>query len=113
MEPSIALPSDKKLEVFYRVEPGCLGPQGKNQIEAFCQFAQTAVTNLDADYVHWNIIPRYDKSLPEMEYKVLSKRLSHQQAQRYLDVFRQELDQFEEHLHERLTDLIEDFLQRR
>jgi len=106
------LSQEKKLNVLYRVEPGCLGPDGPKNIEAFCDFAEKKVEDLDANYVHWEIIPRFDKSLPEMEYKALGKNLSHDQADRYLAVFKQNLDEFEEHLHDKLGLLIEDFLGR-
>ena len=32
--------SNLQLAVIYRVEPGCLGPEGAAHIEGFCQFAQ-------------------------------------------------------------------------
>ena len=37
----------KKLLVMYRIEPGCLGPQGADYVEEFCVFAkQSNVYNL-------------------------------------------------------------------
>ena len=107
------LSQEKKLNVLYRVEPGCLGPDGPNTIESFCDYAEKSVENLDSDFVHWDIVPRFDKSLPEMEYKALNKRMSHDQAARYLAVFHKDLDEFEEHLHEQLGNLIEDYLGRK
>ncbi|MCW8875588.1 MAG: hypothetical protein OQK04_14525 [Kangiellaceae bacterium] len=106
------LPKEKKLNVLYRVEPGCLGPDGPERIEDFCQFAEKEVEDLDADFVHWDIVPRFDKTLPEMEYKALQKRLTHEQAAKYLSVFEKDLDEFEEHLHEKLGVLIENYLGR-
>lgn len=112
MQPVNALPKNKKLNVLYRVEPGCLGPDGLEGIERFCRFAQQSVEALDAGFVHWDILPRIDKSLAEMEYRVLEKRLNHQQAAKYLSYFDKDLDEFEEHLHDRLGLLIESFLGR-
>lgn len=106
------LPREKKLNVLYRVEPGCLGPDGPKKIEDFCEYAKKEVENLDANFVHWDILPRFDKTLPEMEYKALNKNLTHDQADRYLAVFEQSLDEFEEHLHDKLGVLIENYLGR-
>lgn len=30
---------ERKIRLMYRVEPGCLGPDGANHIEDFCRFA--------------------------------------------------------------------------
>ncbi|MGX5172470.1 hypothetical protein ACUR5C_00415 [Aliikangiella sp. IMCC44653] len=108
----LPLPPDKKLNVIYRLEPGCMGPDGIDSIEQFCNFAQQEVAGLDADFVHWEILPRFDKSLDEMEYRVAQKRLTHDQAAVYLNLFSKQLDEFEEHLHERIGELIEAFLGR-
>jgi len=112
MKHNLPLPKDKKLNVLFRVEPGCLGPDGPEHVESFCQYAQKSVEDLDADFVHWDIVPRFDKSLPEMEYKVNTRRLNHDQAERYLHVFNKELDEFETHLNDKLGELIDSFLNR-
>ncbi|MCC2618055.1 hypothetical protein LJ739_17505 [Aestuariibacter halophilus] len=103
------LPLYKKLTVTFRVEPGCLGPDGKDHIEAFCRYAKNAVAPLHNEFVRWVITPRYDKSLPETEYKTNGKRLSAEQAAQYLGIFEQSLSEFEEHLEEQLSELIDDF----
>ena len=107
------LSDEKKLNVLFRVEPGCLGSDGVQHVERFCCYAQKEVETLDADFVHWRILPRFDKSLPEMEFHVNSKRLNHGQAERYLQLFSKQLEQFEEHLNDRLGELIESFLARK
>jgi hypothetical protein len=107
-----SLSDDKKLTVLFRVEPGCLGPDGATNIEAFCQYAQQNVTDIDAGFVIWQIIPRFDKSLPELEYQVNQKKLNHHQAVKYLNVFDECLDDFEMHLNDRLGQLIEAYLSR-
>ena len=112
MKDKLPLPQDKKLTVVFRVEPGCLGPNGSAHIEDFCGFARTQVESVDADFVHWQIVPRHDKSLPEMQYEVSSKRLNHIQAEKYLQVFDKSLDEFESHLFEKVTHLIETYLGR-
>jgi len=107
MKDNLPLPKEKKLMVVFRVEPGCLGPRGADIIEEFCQFAQKEVETLDSDFVHWDILPRIDKSLPEMQYKVNEKKLTHDKAARYLEVFDKSLDEFEGHLHNKLALLVE------
>ena len=109
---SLPLPLYKKLTVTFRVEPGCLGPQGSEHIEQFCKFAKKEVATLDADFIRWVITPRYDKTLPETEYKTNNKLLDHKKAQKYLQVFGKDLDEFEAHLQDKLAELIEQFLGR-
>ncbi len=108
----LALSEEKKLKVTFRVEPGCLGPNGAEMAEAFCQYAQANVATLDSNYIIWNILPRFDKTLPELEYHALNKRLNHQQAEKYLMLFSKSLDEFESHLEQKLSDLIESFCAR-
>ena len=112
MEHKIALSREKKLTVVFRVEPGNLGPKGSQYIDAFCEFAQQEVETIDADFVHWDISPRNDKSLAEMEYKLNNKKLSQQKATRYLHLFNKNLDEFEEHFHQKLVRIIEQYLGR-
>ncbi|WP_340680045.1 hypothetical protein [Paraglaciecola sp.] len=112
MNYELPLPLYKKLTVTFRVEPGCLGPDGIEHIESFCKFAKKEVVNLDSDFVRWVITPRFDKSLLETEYKTNNKRLDYDKAQKYLKVFDKELDEFEEHLQDRLAELIEHYLGR-
>lgn len=110
MKDKLPLPKEKKLYVTYRVEPGCLGPDGKNRIEEFCIYAQQEVENIDSDYVHWDIIPRHDKSLAEIQYNVLSKNMTHTQAEKYLQIFDKSLDEFEGHLGDKLDELIDQYM---
>ena len=110
MKYALPLPKEKKLTVVVRVEPGCLGPRGIDHIEAFCNFAQIQVAPLDAGFVHWQIIPRHDKSLPEMEYATINKKLTHNKADKYLGMFDKSLDTFEDHIHHKLTELIDQFM---
>lgn len=113
MEITLPLPENKKLTVEFRVEPGCLGPSGKDHIENFCQLAQNEIQLINSDFVHWVIIPRYDKSLAEMQYKINNKNLNHTQAAKYLQLFNKNLDEFEEQLNEKLSQLIEHYLDNR
>ncbi|WJG08642.1 hypothetical protein [Aliiglaciecola sp. LCG003] len=112
MDFELPLPLYKKLTVTFRVEPGCLGPDGIDHIEGFCKHAKKAVAGLDSDFIRWVIVPRYDKSMAETEYKTNGKLLNYDQAELYLQVFNKELEDFEEHLQERLSELIDEYLGR-
>jgi len=106
------LPSHKKLTVVYKMEPGCLGPNGVETIEGYCQFAQKEIASFNGQFVKWLIQPRFDKSLAEIEYQIDGKRLSSQMAAKYLSVFECDLDDFEEQYNNKLMDYIEIFLER-
>ncbi|MFT5420797.1 MAG: hypothetical protein ACI9D5_001548 [Candidatus Endobugula sp.] len=68
MKISCPLPDNQKFTVTYRIEIGCLWPEGASYIDAFCLFAEKRVAGLDADFIHWYIVPRNDKKLVEMQY---------------------------------------------
>lgn len=110
MKINLPLPQEQKLTVVCRVEPGCLGPEGKNHISEFCSMAQKQVESIDSDFVHWVLVPRSDKSLAEMQYQINNKNLTHDKAARYLEKFKKNLDEFEEHLHVKLAHLIDEYL---
>ena len=112
MSISLPLNNEQKLTVTYRIEPGCLGPQGSTYVDDFCQFAQEKVVDLDADFIHWNITPRSDKKLNEMEYSVNNKQLTHDKADWYLKLFNKSLDEFEEHIQDKCVALINQFFER-
>jgi hypothetical protein len=108
----LPLPLYKKLTVMFRVEPGCLGPDGKDHIEDFCKYAKKKVSGLHSDFIRWVITPRWDKTLPESEYKTNNKRLDHDKAEKYLSIFGQQLDDFEESLQDKLAEMIDEYLGR-
>jgi hypothetical protein len=110
MNKVLSLPEGKKLSVTYRVESGCLGPTGASKIVKFCEFAQENIQSLDAEYIIWNIVPRHDKALPEMQYSLVGKRINHTQAEKYLAAFGKVLDEFEGHLVEKLALFIDEFM---
>jgi len=110
MNIKLPLDQDKKLCVTFRLEPGCMGPQGMEHIEAFCQLAQKKVNETDTEFVEWTIVPRHDKTLPEIEYRLNNKRLSHEKAVKYLNMFEKNLDEFEENLQDKLAVYIDDYL---
>ncbi len=112
MNISLPLPDHHKLTVTYRIEPGCLGPQGADHVDAFCDFAQKRVADLDADFIHWHLVPRNDKALAEMEYSIDSRQLSHDKADKYLHIFGKELDEFEDHIQGECVCLINKYFDR-
>lgn len=107
---TLSIPDSKKLLVTYRVEPGCLGPNGANVVIGFCRFVQEEIRSLDENFVSWNILPRDDKKLPEMEYQILGKKMSHTQAEKYLERFGKSLDEFETALISKLAELIDQYM---
>lgn len=112
MSYELQLPLSKKLTVTLRVEPGCLGPDGLDHVESFCLYAKHEVIDFYSDFVQWVITPRYDKTLVETEYTTNNKRLSYDKAEKYLGVFGNNVEEFEEHIHEKLSALIDKYLGR-
>lgn len=102
--------AQQKLTLLYRVEPGCLGPQGKQHIDAFCQFAQQQLHA--PDFAIYQFVPRHDKRLPEISYFIAQKRLDTKHVTRYLQHFNQQLTEFENQLEEALAEAIEAYFQR-
>lgn len=101
---------ENKLLVTILVESGCLGPDGASKIENFCAFAENLFKTFGSTYIEWEFGPRIDKARPEISYKVNNRNLSHQQAAKYLDVFSLEINNFEEQLNDRITFIIEQYL---
>jgi hypothetical protein len=110
MKNSLPLDVDKKLAVTYRVEAGCLGPDGLNYIADFCKFAQSELQTLNSDYIVWNIIHRADKTLPEVQYGLVGKMIDTHKAEKYLSAFGNSIDDLENQLSDHLATLISQFL---
>lgn len=110
MSQYLPLHEDKKLSIRYFVEAGCLGPEGKSHISAFCDFAQSKLQALESDCFVLCIEPKQDKSLPEIQFSIVNKMMNRSQAEKYLAVFDQKLDDFEEHLVGELTNLINEYM---
>lgn len=104
------IPTNKKLLVQFRLEPGCLGPQGDQHIDQFCQFAQNQFEGFYSHFVDWEITPRLDKSLPEIQYGINQKQLNSKQVSKYLQIFKHELSSFEESLDDKLAEMIDHYL---
>ncbi|MFC3034765.1 hypothetical protein ACFOEE_19855 [Pseudoalteromonas fenneropenaei] len=96
------------LTIQLRLEPGCMGPNGKQYIEAFCtQQNQQAWQN---SFAVLHVIPRYDKTLPEWEYFLKSKRLNDSQVEAVLTVFNQERQGLEETIEHQIADAVDAFM---
>ncbi len=110
MPNSLPLDEDQKLAVTYRVEAGCLGPDGLNYIADFCHLAQAELQKSNSDYVVWNIVHRKDKTLPEIEYGLAGKAMNADKTEKYLSLFGQTLDDFESKISDHLAALIRQFM---
>ncbi|MBQ4833588.1 hypothetical protein J8L70_10085 [Pseudoalteromonas sp. MMG010] len=101
---------EKKIRLMYRVEPGCLGPQGVEYIEDFCRYANKHIKS--PYYSKLMFLPRYDKTKDERQYSVSNRNLSQAQAKAYLQHFEINIESFEEQLDELLTKAIDLFFKR-
>jgi hypothetical protein len=110
MSTNKTVPAEKQLTVIARVEPGSLGPDGLDKIEGFCRHANQNMVSVGQRYTRWRIIPRYDKTLPEMEYYIQHKKLNNFQVSKYLGFFQTDLEVFEEAFSVHLTLVIEQYL---
>ena len=107
-----SLPLYKKLIIYYRIEPGCLGPDGVKYVEDFCTFAKKKLKNNHGHFIRWTIKPRYDKSLPELEFQLKNITITRQQAAKFMAVYDVDIAQFEEELDETLAEMVEEFFER-
>jgi len=95
-----------RVTVIYRVDPGALGPGSESIVEGFCRFAQKEFDDLFKDCIDWEIMPRFDKSEKEIQYKIRNRDLSVQQASLYLDALGKEQGSFESKLYKQLESSI-------
>ena len=105
--------SPQKLLILFRLEPGCLGPDGVDHIETFCQLAERTLANLNADVCQWFISPRFDKSFVEIQYSLAGKVLPRDKAIKFVQSFEQNLDTIEERFEDKLTQLINQYIARK
>ncbi|WP_115720241.1 hypothetical protein [Gallaecimonas mangrovi] len=100
------------LDVTFRIEPGCLGPDGLSHIEDFCQLAQQHFDRLARRYLRWDIIPRYDKALPEMQYSLNGRAISRDKVEKVLNLHQQTVDGLEEKVNQLLDTMINLYFER-
>lgn len=105
-----SLPKEKKLSVLFRLEPGCLGPQGIDFIEAFCDFVNQQLQQ--PYFSELVVVPRFDKTLPEWEYHINNRSLDKTKVGIYLSLFKTDKNTFEQQFEEQLTESIELFFSR-
>lgn len=110
MPVTLPLPAEKKLTITFRLESGCLGPDGVNHIEPFCQKAQDHFNANDGDYIDWRFIPRLDNALPEKDYSVNNRPINREQASKYLELFERRFERFDDSIDEILGELINQYL---
>jgi len=103
--------NDQRLLVECRVEGGCLGPDGASHVDDFCYFAETEFRHFHSEQVTWKFLRRQNSQQVEVEYKLLGKKLSPQQARKYLDLFGIDMSEFESDIDDRLIVLIERYLE--
>lgn len=108
----MTLTQDKKITVIFRIEPGCLGPDGRSHVAAFCHLASNQLAESAPEFMNWRIEPRLDKTLPELAYALQSRPLSREHATRYFAYFGEQIDHFEVDLLNRLPDLIDQYFGR-
>ncbi len=66
----------KRLTIQIRIEPGCLGPDGKAHIDTFCAAANRILRrHRTPSGCSWVLLPRHDKQLPEQAYFIDGRTL--------------------------------------
>lgn len=100
------------LVLVYRVEPGCLGPQGSDHIDGFCDYADQHLSQSNLPHATLQLQPRRDKTLDEMQYQLSNKRLTDEQVSRYFQTIKASRDDFEEAVFKKIATLIEQYLGR-
>lgn len=108
----MTVPGTKKLTVIFRIEAGCLGPEGTSHVAKFCVQARAKLQGLHGNFIDWDVVPRNDKNLPEIDYAVGGKQLNRAQATRLLDLFGQEIDNFEMTVFDELPEMIDQYFGR-
>ena len=113
MKSIMPLLDNQKLFVIYRIEAGCLGPRGNELIADFCAYTQAELGSLASGHMDLSIEPRNDKTLPETQYTLADKRISHSQAKLYLARFDKIPEGFDDNFSDRLEALISEYMRRR
>jgi hypothetical protein len=101
-----------QINALFRLEPGCLGPNGIDLAYAFCdQIKHDLQSQINNNQViNWRIEPRFDKTLPETEYSFNERPINPSQAKQLAEKLGINLDDIEMNLHDMLAEWIDDFL---
>ena len=108
----MALNENNKITVIFRIEPGCLGPEGPTHVDKFCVQARAQLQGKHQSFINWEVVPRHDKTLPEMDFAIQGKGLTREFASRYMDHFNVNLDDFEMAVFDELPEMIDQFFGR-
>lgn len=100
----------QKLTFYMRIDPTALGPDASDQVEAFKTFAEPLLNEHCDEHVRVVLKVRQSDSEPPCEYFAMQKMLSVDQADKYLSVFDQELDQVEAAVEEDMSQLMDTFV---
>ena len=103
-------PHPARLTLLMRIEPGCLGPDGKLHIATFCAAATRLFAASAPQGLCWQLIPRHDKRLPELSFLLQDQTLTAPQAERYLQRLGLALAPLREQADERLPELVDRYL---
>ncbi|MCF6441280.1 hypothetical protein L1077_17735 [Pseudoalteromonas luteoviolacea] len=101
--------SDLLLYIQLRLEPGCMGPQGKDHIEAFCK--KENASPWQNQFATVSVVPRYDKTLPEWEYRVKNKLLSTEQADKFISMHDMTKPDLEDDIESHMAEEIDAYMQ--
>ena len=99
-----------KIEVLVRVEPGSLGPDGSEQVEAFCELAQKLFRQKPEQDFEWTITPRYDKTLAEFSLRHQGRSLNIEKAEQVLSYYKTTPEDLEHETMDKISDLIDRYL---
>ena len=105
--------STTRLTIQIRLEPGCLGPDGKQHIDTFCAADNRILAAIEPRRVHWVLLPRHDKQLAEQASFLDGRPLSETQATLLLQRMGLTLDPLLEQSDAVLSQLIERYQKNR
>lgn len=98
--------------MIFRIEPGCLGPEGISHADKFCVMAATELRAASPHFIKWQVEPRHNKQLPEMDFAINGRALNRELAARYFEHFDKDLEQFELDIFDHLPELIDHYFGR-
>ncbi len=104
------MPTDTKLTVVVRVEPGSLGPDGQDLVEGYCEVANQSFSKIHPELIEWQVVPRFDKTLPEMEFSLNSKKLNAEQTNKMLSLIGYDEEKLEVDTMSHIANLIDKYL---
>ncbi len=101
-----------KLNINYYIESGCLGAQGEQKIQHYCQFLTQKLQHIYNDFCTWHVKPLSDLHQPHIQYFIAHKKLSDEQATRYLNALQKNKKKFESQIDDIVIHSIEDYMGR-